>query len=282
MSCLLLVGCTSPIKEKGDAPDGPEYVVGLISDAYKNPTEEVLPRPKEEWWKDFGSEELNSIVNQALVNNFDLRIAVARVSQTRAQAAVVNAARYPTVDVTGGYKNQAPNQGPGYAATTEEWGSQPLWQAGLLVNYEVDIWGKRGFNAKAAYSQALASEFNREAVALSLVSDVVTAYFQVQSLGERIDVGERNLAAIRNVGRGLQRRLDRGDSTLIDVSQQFILQSNTDALVTGLKLQRERALNRLALLLGQTPSSLKLKGVSVESVKTPVVSPGLPESLSIS
>lgn len=278
LSFALVVGCTSPIKEKGDAPDGPEYV-SWISGAFKHPVEESLPAPKEEWWKDFGSDELNSLVSQALKSNYDLRIAVARVAETRAQADVVNAARYPTVDVTGGYRNQAPAQGPGYALTTDEWGSQPLWQGGLMVGYEVDLWGKKGFNSKAAYSQALASEFNREAVALSLVSDVVTVYFQVLSLDERIDVGERNLAAIRNVGRGLQKRLDKGDSTLIDVSQQLILQSNTDALVTGLKLQRERAVNRLALLLGQTPSSLKISGSLIEGVKVPVVSPGLPSDL---
>lgn len=277
LSCAL-VGCTSPMKEAGDAPDGPEYV-GWLSSAYKGQVKEGLPRPKEQWWKDFESEDLNSIVDTALTNNFDLRIAIARVSQTRAQAEIVNAARYPSVDVTGGYKNQAPAQGVGYAATRDDWSSQPVWQAGLLVNYEVDLWGKRGFNSQAAYSQALASEFNREAVALSLVGDVVTVYFQVMSLDERIEVGERNLAAIRNVGRGLQTRLNRGDSTLIDVSQQLILQTNTDAQVTNLKLQRERALNRLAMLIGKAPSSVKLKGISVEQAKTPIVSPGLPSDL---
>ena len=73
--------------------------------------------------------------------------------------------------------------------------------------------------------------------------------------------------------------MNRGDSTLIDVSQQLILQTNTDAQVTNLKLQRERALNRLAMLIGKAPSSVKLKGISVEQAKTPIVSPGLPSDL---
>ena len=66
---------------------------------------------------------------------------------------------------------------------------------------------------------------------------------------------------------------------MIDVSQQLVLQSNTDAQVTNLKLQRERALNRLALLVGTTPSALKLSGGLVENVNTPVVQPGLPSDL---
>lgn len=278
LMCLQLLGCSTPIKEEGDAPDGPEYVK-WIPKTFNGPVNESLPRPKEFWWKDFGSSELDALVDTALNNNFDLRVAVARVAQTRAQANIVRAAQSPSVDLTAGYKNQAPGQGVGYAATTDEWGSQPVWQAGLAVNYELDLWGKKGFNSQAAYSLALASEFNREVVALSLVSDVVTVYFQVMALTERIAVGERNLETIRMVGRNLQRRLDRGDSTVIDVSQQLVLQSNTDAQVTNLKLQRERALNRLALLVGTTPSALKLSGGLVENVNTPVVQPGLPSDL---
>ncbi len=278
LALCLLSGCTSPIKEKGDPANGPEYVSWLPA-AYENEPAIALPKPKEHWWKDFGSEELNDVVETALKNNFDLRVAIARVAQTRAQAEIVKAALSPTVDVTGSYRNQGPAQGVGYAPTTDDWNSQPVWQAGLVVNYELDLWGKKGFNSQAAYSQALASEFNREAVALSLVSDVVTVYFQVMSLGERIVVGERNLETMRSVGRGLERRMDRGDATLIDVSQQLILQTNTDAQVSSLKLQKARAFNRLAVLIGLTPTTLKLRGMSVEDAKTPIVEPGLPSDL---
>ena len=278
LSLWFISGCTSPIKEKDDPANGPEYVTWLPA-TYQNEPSVELPKPKEHWWKDFGSEELNGVVDTALKNNFDLRVAVARVAQTRAQAEIVKAAQSPTVDLTGSYRNQGPAQGVGYAPTTDDWNSQPVWQAGLVVNYELDLWGKKGFNSQSAYSQALASEFNREAVALSLVSDVVTVYFQVMSLGERIVVGERNLETMRSVGRGLERRMERGDATLIDVSQQLILQTNTDAQVSNLKLQKARAFNRLALLIGLTPTTLKLKGMSVEDAQTPIVEPGLPSDL---
>jgi NodT family efflux transporter outer membrane factor (OMF) lipoprotein len=276
---LVISGCTTPIVNEGDAPNGPEYVRWMPS-TYKTPAVEAqLPRPKELWWQDFESEELNGLVDTALTNNYDLRIAVARVSQTRAQADVVKANESPTIDATGSYKNQAPGLGPGYAANTSQWGSQPVWQVGLMANYEFDLWGKKGFNTSSAFSQALASEYNRQAVALSLVGDTATVYFQVISLDERISVGERNLEAIRTVGRGLQRRVDRGDATIIDLSQQLILQTNTDALVTNLRLQRERAFNRLAALVGRTPSTLKLKARSLKDIKVPLVEPGLPSDL---
>jgi len=275
---MALSGCTSMMQREGDPPSGPAYV-GWLPATFKTPSNQQLPRPKEQWWQDFGSEELNNIVETALTNNFDLRIAIARVSQTRAQADIVKSAQYPTLDANVRYGIQAPTPGPGYAANTSQWSSQPLWQAGALVNYEVDLWGKKGFDTQSAFSQALASEFNRQAVALSLVGDVMTVYFQVVSLDERITVSERNLEAIRGVGRGLERRVELGDATLIDLSQQLILQNNTDALVTNLKLQRERAINRLAALMGTTSSTIKIKAKSVEEFTAPVVAPGLPSDL---
>jgi outer membrane protein TolC len=113
-------GCTSPIKEKDDPANGPEYVSWLPA-TYQNEPAVALPKPKEHWWKDFGSEELNGVVDTALKNNFDLRVAVARVAQTRAQAEIVKAAQSPTVDLTGSYRNQGPAQGVGYAPTTDDW-----------------------------------------------------------------------------------------------------------------------------------------------------------------
>lgn len=281
LSAIALVGlsgCKAPIKKEGDAPDGVDYV-RWMPQSYKPPVDEQLPRPKELWWEDYGSDELNELVESALTSNYDLRVAVARVAQTRAQAAVVKSVQYPQVDLLAGYNIQAPEFGVGSAGTTEAYGSRTTWQVGAMVSYEFDIWGKLGFNTESAYATALASEFNREAVALSLVGDVISTYFQAVSLGERIQVSERNLAAITNVSKGLERKVDRGDSTAIDLSQQLILQTNTEAQLNDLKLQRERALNRLAILVGRPPHSFKVKTAMIESFKVPAVKPGLPSDL---
>ena len=275
---LVLGACTTPIVKEGDAPPAAEYVRWLPKE-YRAPVEAQLPRPKELWWRDFEVEELNQIVEAGITNNFDLRVAVARVAQTRAQAGIVKSAEYPTIDAVGGYSIQAPYPAIGSAPNTAAWSSQGTWQAGALVNYEVNLWGKKGFDTQSAYSQALASEFNRDAVALTLTGDIVTAYFQVVSLNERIRVGQRNVDAIQELTRGLGRRVQLGDATEIDFFQQTILLNNTRAAVVGLPQQRERAFNRLATLVGRTPSTMTVKGQSVDKVKVPVVEPGLPSDL---
>ena len=275
---LVLGGCTTPIVKEGDAPPAAEYVRWLPKE-YRAPVEAQLPRPKELWWRDFQSDELNQIVEAGITNNYDLRVAVARVAQARAQAGIVRSAEYPTIDAIGGYSIQAPYPAIGSAPNTAAWSSQGTWQAGALVNYEVNLWGKKGFDSQSAYSQALASEFNRDAVALTLTGDIVTSYFQVVSLNERITVGQRNVDAIQELTRGLGRRVQLGDATEIDFFQQTILLNNTRAAVVGLQQQRERAFNRLATLVGRTPSTMTVKGQSVDKVKVPVVEPGLPSDL---
>ncbi len=277
-AALTLNGCTTPIVKEGDAPPAAEYVRWLPKE-YRAPVEAQLPRPKELWWRDFQSDELNQIVEAGITNNFDLRIAVARVAQARAQAGVVKSAEYPTINAVGGYSIQAPYPAIGSAPNTAAWSSQGTWQAGALVNYEVNLWGKQGFDTQSAYAQALASEFNRDAVSLTLTGDIVSTYFQVVSLNERITVGQRNLDAIQELTRGLGRRVQLGDATEIDFFQQTILLNNTRAAVVSLQQQRERAFTRLATLVGRTPSTLTVKGQSVDKVKVPVVEPGMPSDL---
>lgn len=275
---VMMSGCANPIVKDTDPPDGATYVRWLPQQ-FRAPVPVTLDRPSENWWKEFGSTELDWLIELALNNNYDLRVAIARVAQTRAQSAITRSAQFPTVDFSGGYSEQAPSSGIGFAPNMSAWNSQPLWQAGLLVSYEVNLWGKQGFNTQSAYALALASEFDREVVALSLVSEVARGYFEVLALAERIDVVQRNLAAIRNISRGLERRLEKGDATLIDVSQQLILQRNTEAQVRNLQLQKERAFNRLALLVGLPPVSLSVTARSIEDLKAPLVSPGLPSDL---
>lgn len=274
----ILSGCKSPIVKEGDAPDTAAYVKWMPS-AYDMRSEEKLPSLNEKWWEGFGSEELNSLVEESLRNNYDLRVAVARVAQTRAKAAATKAAQYPSVDLVSAYSIQAPEFGLGSAGSQEEYGSRTTWQLGFMVSYEIDIWGKLGFNTESAYAQALASEFSREAVALSLVGDVTSTYFQVISLDERIKVSEKNLAAITHIGQGIERKVARGDSTMIDLSQQQILVTNTEGQLNELKMQRERAINRLAVLVGRPPKSFQLNTKTIESFKVPVVQPGLPSDL---
>jgi NodT family efflux transporter outer membrane factor (OMF) lipoprotein len=238
-----------------------------------------IPRPQEAWWETFESAELNQLVEQALNENFDLRSAVARLSQARAQMIIDGSARFPTIDVTGGVGVDGPSGGIGTAQDRSSWDTRELWQVGVLLNYEVNLWGRDEFSSEAAYNRALASDFQREALALSLTAEVVRTYFEVLALTERVEVAEQNLAAVSAIERGLQARLEQGDATLIDVTQQRILLNTVSSQVDAIEIQKHRAQSRLASLIGQPPGSLRFESNSVTAANLPMVDAGLPSDL---
>ncbi len=276
---LGLAGCTTPIIKDTDAPAGPEYMSWLPKSYTSIPENQRLPVPQEKWWEAYESQELNVLVERALATNFDLKAAVARISQSYALADSVKALQAPTLDAFVGAQNQAPWNGVATAPSTDEWSDKSTFQFGLRVNYEVDLWGKKGFNTDSAYQKAISSKYNRDAVALSLVADVTDAYFTAVSLIERIKVGERNLESIAHVGRSISIRVQKGDATAIELQQQLILQRNTEANLALLRQQRDREISRLAFLLGTSPSTIKIQADSVENIKPVHVEPGMPSDL---
>ncbi len=277
--CCVLNGCTTPIVEETDAPKGREYV-SWIPAGYLDLPEHAQPDSATgQWWLGFESEELNQFVSQSLVSNFDLKAAIYRLAQLNAQADAVKAQQSPTLDAVVGVQNQGPWNGIATAPTTNDWSAKSVYQAGLRVNYEVDLWGKLGFNADSAYQKALSSKHARDTVALTLTADVVATYFSAVSLAERINVNEKNLKSIIKVGQGISERVRRGDASSLDLSQQLILEKNTEANLALLQGQYQKELNRLAQLIGTIPGTVQLKSKSVEPFKLASLQPGLPSDL---
>ena len=238
-----------------------------------------LPRPAQNWWTEFGSSELDELVETALANNFDLRAAVARIEQAENQARIIDAARVPSIDFFAGMENRGPAGGVGTATTRQDWNTRNIYQAGLRVNYEADLWGRQGAEARSALEQARANVFNREVVALTLVAETSAAYFQYLSLSERIAIAENNRKLAQEVADAIDRRLRRGDASLVEQQQQQIAVALLDNNLANLRLQRERLLTRLSVYLGKPPGMIKLKQTTLQGIKLPLVSPGLPSEL---
>ncbi len=275
----MLSGCTTPIVEQTDAPKGKEYVSWIPAGYLDLPAHAQTASTEGQWWLSFESAELNQFVTQSLVRNFDLKAAIYRLAQLNAQADAVKAQQSPTLDAVVGVQNQAPWNGVATAPTTNDWSSKAVYQAGLRVNYEVDLWGKLGFNADSAYQKALASKHARDTVALTLTADVVATYFSAISLAQRIEVGAENLKSIKKVGFGISERVRRGDASSLDLSQQLILEKNTEANLALLRGQHQKELNRLAQLIGSIPGTIELKTKSVEKFKLVNLKVGLPSDL---
>lgn len=294
-----LTGCAAMNPDPEPLPQGQEFVSwvprnystqafpvieskqGQSEPAFgKAPNEQdQLPRPTQTWWFEFGIDELSELVESALANNYDLRVAVARIEQAERQAMIAQASRYPTIDFFSRAEIEAPSGGVGTARSRSEFRSQTTYQLGFRASYEVDLWGRIGFQSESALALARASIFNRQAVALTLTSEVTNTYLQIVSLNERILISEQNREIAQTVADAISKRVEQGDASVLDLQRQQVtiaLIQNTQA---NLRLQRERLMNRLAVFLGKPPSAVTIRNSSLKGVKIPQVSPGLPSEM---
>lgn len=226
-----------------------------------------------DWWKNFGSEELNTLMDQALANNNDLNASLARVEQARANAKIAGSSLLPNVDASGsaGYDHVDPGKGK----NTSDWGGS----AGLSVGYELDIFGQNRANAQSADYSLLSSGFASDATALIVMGDVAKGYFNVLNLEERLQIADQNLDSAKELLRIVQARFDAGATTALDVSQQKAELSTTEATRASVEQQLKIAHSTLAILLGKAPESLQVTATNLRNLPVPQIAPGQPSNL---
>lgn len=233
--------------------------------------------PRLDWWRNFRSTELTKLVEEAQTANFDIAAAVARITQADAQSKVVGSALLPSVDLdasaTRTRASQA-NRGGGGG------GSESVsYRAALNASYEIDFWGKNRALTRAAQENSVAARFDRDTVAVSTVISVATAYFQVLSSQDRLQLARDNLAAADRVFTLIKQRRDAGTASDLEVSQQESLVAAVRAAIPLFDQTLRQNKVVLALLLGRAPSYLKVRGGSLYRLAIPRPSTGLPSEL---
>jgi len=220
------------------------------------------------FWEELESADLNRLVKISLAQNLDLEAALQRVEQARAQAKVLAAPLYPTVNASGSVSRTYQDPKDTNAA-----------RGGSSISYEVDLWGKNRNGAKAADYRTEASRFDREAVRLVVISDVTGFYLQVLSLNDRIRIAEGNLKNAEEVLRIVEARFAEGSVSGLEVSQQRVAVNGFRTALALLIEQRSTTANALAILLGETPQNFPVPGFALASVTMPRVNLTPPASL---
>jgi multidrug efflux system outer membrane protein len=221
-------------------------------------------------------------VRVALAQNYDLRDAAARVEQARARLGVTESYQLPNAGASGSVdsarlsRNGAtplppaimPNQNRTFGTATLN-----------LLSFEFDLWGRLRRATEAARAAVLAAEEVRKVVVVTLVSQVASAYFNLQELDEELDIARRTLAVRENSLRLIESRRAGGVSTRLDVRQAQQLVYAAQEAIPALERQREVIENQLSVLLARNPGELAHGGRIEEQKVPPAVPPGLPSSL---
>jgi multidrug efflux system outer membrane protein len=228
--------------------------------------------PAQEWYRDFGSAELDSLVDATAHANLDIESARARVAQADARARQAGAAILPNIDANGTANY--------FAGHSSQGGGHELdWAAMLSASYEVDFWGKNRATSESARLLAGASRAEQDAVALTTLAAVADGYFQLLALRERLAVAQSNREVAKQLLDVVQARFDVSMASPIDLATQKAAFDTAQIAISDLQQTEFEARTALSLLLGRVPESFELKGQPLDSLHEPVLGAGLPSEL---
>ncbi|HWA12892.1 MAG TPA: efflux transporter outer membrane subunit [Burkholderiales bacterium] len=236
-----------------------------------------------DWWLAYNDPVLNRLVDDALLNNLDLRQAVARVAEARAALGITRADRYPGVTAQAGASRNRTSENSilAFPGVDPEYSD---YRASLNVGYEIDFWGKYRRATEAARAELLASRFNRDAVRLTLVTDVARGYFALRALDAQVEVTRRTISS-RLASTALQRkRFEAGLASEFDLRQSEAEAAQAQALLPTIESRQAQQETALAVLVGRSPREIVARpvdrGTAIEAiVPPPAVPAGLPSEL---
>lgn len=207
-----------------------------------------------DWRNFFPDQRLQALIAATLEHNRDLRIAAARVEESRALHGITRADRLPNVDVAA--SGQA-TRTPGDLSPTGKANTAHRYDVGFsLLSFELDFWGRVKSLDEAALSSFLATEEAGRALRLSLISEVANAYFTLLEMDERTQLARETVKSREETRTLIARRREVGLAGDLDFLQADGALEQVRADYASLQTQQAAASNALALLVGQQPSSL--------------------------
>jgi outer membrane protein, multidrug efflux system len=232
------------------------------------------------WFEVFKDERLQELIRTALVANYDLREAVARVNAARANLGITRADQFPNITASADLTTVRNSAGgsfpiPGGVNLDRTFGGVVL----NLLSFELDLWGRLRRATEAARANLLATEESRKAVITTLVGDVATAYFDLLELDTELEIAKRTLATRQESLRLINVRQQGGVATLLDVRQAEQLVYAAAQTIPDIERLIEQRENQISLLLAKNPGEVTRGRRLTEQEQPPSVPPGLPSSL---
>jgi outer membrane protein, multidrug efflux system len=231
------------------------------------------------WFDVFRDPVLQELVREALENNYDLRIAAARVEEARALIGVARSFLFPQFDFRGGGTAQQVSR---VTEPPESFGGNrhfQNWLLGFGVVWELDVFGRIRRNTEAATSIFLATEQAQRGVLITLVADVAQSYFTLRELDLELEIANRTVQLNDETVRFYQTRLTGGVSNRLEVDTAISNRSRTGSTIPELERQIAIQENLINLLLGRNPGPIPRGTALTDQYFPPTIPAGLPSEL---
>ncbi|HEX3913376.1 MAG TPA: efflux transporter outer membrane subunit [Steroidobacteraceae bacterium] len=276
MAPLLLAGCALGPDYRRPALDVPGQ--------YRDATPQAGPAAADTasvgdngWWQIYGDPNLQTLLAAAVKNNNDVKIAVARIEQAWAQLGSARMYYLPQVSVdasAGRTKSSQYALLPGASRTNDE------AQVQVLASYQLDLWGQLRRMNEAAKANFLASRFAARAVKVTLVATVASAYFELISLDDQLEITRRTVTDRERFLELTHAQHERGYATGLDVATAEAQLAAARATAPDLQRQITQTEDQISVLLGNNPGPVSRAHHGDAPTKMPPLPPtGLPAQL---
>jgi len=267
---LILAGCMI----------GPDYQRPVVNkpDLFRYAVKEMQDTSNESWWRMFQDPVLDGLINEALANNKNVKIAAANIEQAAAILTQVRSPLFPQVSYGGSAARQRGSEMnatpiPGYVSNP-----QNAFQIFAGATWEIDLWGRIRRLSESAQASLLATEEARRGVILSLVASVASTYIQLLGLDEQLLIAKDDMASYGESMKLFELQFKYGQVSRMTVEQARTRYETAAATIPQIESQIVQTENALSLLLGRNPGPIA-RGKPLRELAMPSVPSGLPSQL---
>jgi multidrug efflux system outer membrane protein len=227
------------------------------------------------WWRVFNDKALQSLIAEALAQNYDLQLAAARVEQARALVWVAASELYPQLGYqvfAGREKTFIPTEQAGGNLTFNTFGGF------LNATWELDVWGRIRRSTEAARANLFAQEDVRRGVMLTLVSDVASGYFSLLELDLELAIAQESSRVYKQTLDLFTQRFEYGQDSKLPVARAQAAFDSSLAKIAALNRAITQQENALSVLLGSYPQAIE-RGTQLTAQSMPRTPVGLTTDL---
>ncbi|MFG1494183.1 efflux transporter outer membrane subunit [Halobacteriovorax sp. ZH4_bin.1] len=264
---IFLFGCAVGPKYK--RPDMP------APSKYRYDTSKKDIQMNEQWWEIFNDKQLSKLVAIGLKQNFDIKIALARIEEAAAFYGFKKKELYPLFNYQGNFQKGNYSQGALYPNSVE---SSFL---AASVQWEIDFWGKLRNANEAARGQLLSTTYAYDSVRLQVSAAIATAYFQLLKNKVSLKISKATVETREESYRIVKARFTNGTVSKFDLNQAQAQLSFAKASVPRFERAIIASENLIRILLGYNPGKLKIKVAQdiTQALMVPNIPIGIPSDV---
>ncbi len=258
--CLVIASC-SAAKFKAPEVDLPKgYIYGSVN----SNTVSI------EWWEVFGDTTLTSLIEEALLNNTDIEIAISQLTQAKLLLQNARVEGTPTLSL----EAEGTATKTGTEKVTKEYYVEPT------LSWEIDFFGKYRYASKAQRAEMMASAENLNALRLSVAAEVASSYFTILEYDLSSKIAQQTLSSRQESATLTSLLFEYGEATLLEIEQNNGLIATAQVALENYTLARNKAILSLNTLLGRNPTEMEVDGTKLLNYTLPKEIPSvLPASL---